>query len=54
MTYYILVALSWLGLVWELKPVPERVLAAGRASAHRHDGRPGAQQLIHEAASQER
>lgn len=26
-TYYVLVALSWLGIVWDLRPVPERVLA---------------------------
>ena len=25
-TYYLLVVLSWLGLVWDLKPVPRRVL----------------------------
>ena len=29
-SYYILKILSWLGLVWELKAVPERVLAQGR------------------------
>ena len=29
-TYYGLVLLSWLGLVWDLRPVPERVLAEGR------------------------
>ena len=29
-TYYMLVVLSWLGLVWELKPVPSRVLVEGR------------------------
>jgi stearoyl-CoA desaturase (delta-9 desaturase) len=27
-TYYLLVLLSWLGLVWDLKPVPDRVLDA--------------------------
>jgi stearoyl-CoA desaturase (Delta-9 desaturase) len=27
-TYYVLVALSWLGLVWDLKGVPQRVFAA--------------------------
>jgi stearoyl-CoA desaturase (Delta-9 desaturase) len=32
-TYYVLVLLSWLGLVWDLKAVPARVLAAGRPSA---------------------
>jgi stearoyl-CoA desaturase (delta-9 desaturase) len=30
-TYYGLKALSWLGLVWDLKPVPARILAEGRA-----------------------
>ena len=25
-TYYILVALSWLGLVWDLRPVPSHIL----------------------------
>ncbi len=31
-TYYILVLLSWFGLVWDLKAVPSRVLARGRES----------------------
>jgi stearoyl-CoA desaturase (Delta-9 desaturase) len=30
-TYYILKAMSWVGLVWDLRPVPEHVLAEGRA-----------------------
>jgi stearoyl-CoA desaturase (Delta-9 desaturase) len=29
-TYYILKVLSWMGIVWKLQPVPERVLAEGR------------------------
>jgi stearoyl-CoA desaturase (delta-9 desaturase) len=29
-TYYILVVLSWFRLVWELKPVPARILVEGR------------------------
>lgn len=29
-TYYVLVVLEKLGLVWDLRPVPERVLAEGR------------------------
>jgi stearoyl-CoA desaturase (Delta-9 desaturase) len=29
-TYYVLKAMSWLGLVWDLRPVPERVLEEGR------------------------
>jgi stearoyl-CoA desaturase (delta-9 desaturase) len=29
-TYYLLVVLSWVRLVWDLKPVPERVLKQGR------------------------
>lgn len=32
MTYWILVVMSWLGLVWGLKPVPVRVLKKGRRS----------------------
>jgi stearoyl-CoA desaturase (delta-9 desaturase) len=31
-TYYLLRAMSWLGIVWDLRPVPERVRAPGRAS----------------------
>ena len=27
MTYYILVVLSWMGIVWDLKPVPKHVVA---------------------------
>ena len=30
-TYYVLVVLSWCGIVWDLRPVPERALAEGRA-----------------------
>lgn len=30
-TYYVLVALSWVGLVSDLRPVPEKILAEGRA-----------------------
>ena len=30
-TYYILIALSWTGLVWDLKPLPDHVRDAGRA-----------------------
>jgi len=30
LTYYGLVALKWLGLVWDLRPVPQRVLDQGR------------------------
>jgi stearoyl-CoA desaturase (Delta-9 desaturase) len=29
-TYYVLKVMSWLGLVWDLRPVPERVLEDGR------------------------
>lgn len=31
-TYYGLVIMSWLGLVWDLRPVPERILREGRNS----------------------
>ena len=31
-TYYLLRAMSWLGIVWDLRPVPEHVRAPGRAS----------------------
>ena len=34
LTYYLLVALSRLGLVWGLKPVPRRVLAQASAKEH--------------------
>jgi stearoyl-CoA desaturase (delta-9 desaturase) len=30
MTYYILKGLSWVGIVWDLRPVPEAVLEEGR------------------------
>lgn len=30
-TYYGLKLLSWVGLVWDLRPVPEKILAEGRA-----------------------
>ena len=33
LTYYGLRALAMLGLIWDLRPVPERVLAEGRASS---------------------
>ncbi len=33
LTYYGLKALSWTGLIWDLRPVPERVLKEGRAAA---------------------
>ncbi|MBO6933738.1 MAG: acyl-CoA desaturase [Deltaproteobacteria bacterium] len=29
-TYYVLKALSWLGIVWDLRPVPEKILEEGR------------------------
>jgi stearoyl-CoA desaturase (delta-9 desaturase) len=32
-TYYLLRAMSWFGLVWELKPVPARMLRTGLAKA---------------------
>ncbi len=32
-TYYVLRVLSWFGLVWDLKPVPESILAEGRGEA---------------------
>jgi stearoyl-CoA desaturase (delta-9 desaturase) len=31
-TYYILVVLSWFRLVWDIRPVPDRVLVQGRQS----------------------
>jgi stearoyl-CoA desaturase (delta-9 desaturase) len=31
-TYYILVGLSWLGVVWDLRAVPERILAKKRVA----------------------
>ncbi len=31
-TYYVLKVLSWFRIVWDLRPVPERVLAEGRAN----------------------
>lgn len=31
-TYYLLVMLSWVGLVWDLRPVPARVLSEGRGT----------------------
>ena len=33
-TYYGLKALSWMGLIWNLNPVPEKVLEAGRVAGH--------------------
>lgn len=44
-TYYILVVMSWCGLVWDLTPVPEKVLNEGRLldqqrkTAHKSDNR---------------
>jgi stearoyl-CoA desaturase (delta-9 desaturase) len=35
LTYYVLVALSWLGLVWDLRPVPVKVLDEGRTADKR-------------------
>lgn len=32
-TYYILKVMSWLGIVWDLNPVPKHVLEEGRKSA---------------------
>ena len=29
-SYYLLVIMSWLGLVWDLRPVPSQVLDVGR------------------------
>lgn len=29
-TYYVLLVLSWMGIVWDLRPVPQRVLDEGR------------------------
>jgi stearoyl-CoA desaturase (Delta-9 desaturase) len=34
-TYYLLKAMSWLGIVWDLRPVPEHVRTPGRSSAQR-------------------
>jgi stearoyl-CoA desaturase (delta-9 desaturase) len=34
-TYYLLKAMSWLGIVWDLRPVPEPVRTPGRSSAQR-------------------
>lgn len=39
-TYYSLKMLSWLGIVWNLRPVPEKILAEGRgADIERRSGR---------------
>jgi stearoyl-CoA desaturase (delta-9 desaturase) len=40
-TYYILKVLSWLGLVWDLRPVPQSILDEGRANDRKY-GRVGA------------
>ncbi len=32
-TYYVLKALSWVGLVWDIKPVPARVMARAKGRA---------------------
>ena len=34
-SYYALRVLEWLGLVWDLKPVPERILEQGVISSHK-------------------
>ncbi|MCA9616480.1 MAG: acyl-CoA desaturase, partial [Myxococcales bacterium] len=40
LTYYVLKLLSFVGIVWNLRPVPEKVLAEGRAAdAERKAGR---------------
>jgi len=36
-TYYLLVLLSWTGLIWDLKPVPERIRNAERIDASAPD-----------------
>jgi len=38
-SYGILVGLSWLGIVWDLKPVPAKVLDANRIAIDRNDER---------------
>jgi stearoyl-CoA desaturase (delta-9 desaturase) len=40
-TFYILKVLSWLGIVWDLRPVPQSVLEEGRSNDLKH-GREGA------------
>jgi len=40
-TFYILKVLSWLGIVWDLRPVPQSILDEGRANDRKH-GRAGA------------
>jgi hypothetical protein len=30
LTYYLLVLLSWTGLIWDLRPVPEHIRSARR------------------------
>jgi stearoyl-CoA desaturase (delta-9 desaturase) len=44
-TYYVLRMLSWVGLVWDIRPVPERVLEEGRrrdrGEVDDRDGRTG-------------
>ena len=35
-TFYILKALSWLGIVWDLRPVPQSILEEGRANDRKH------------------
>ena len=42
-TFYVLKLLSWCGLIWDLRPVPEAILAEGRArdaAARRGDAMP--------------
>ncbi|MHC4217605.1 MAG: acyl-CoA desaturase [Planctomycetota bacterium] len=38
LTYYALKVLAWCGLIWDLRPVPARVLAEGRRGGHARDG----------------
>ena len=35
-TFYILKVLSWLGIVWDLRPVPQSILEEGRANDRKH------------------
>lgn len=37
MTYNVLRILSWFGIVWNLKPVPEQILAEGRLAKRKTD-----------------
>ena len=51
-TFYILKVLSWFGIVWGLRPVPQSILEEGRASDLKH-GRAGAPILIAPAPAAE-